>query len=194
MSEQDTVSFDEIGPEGLNDSNKKPPMGRNTRLLIGIIAALVIAVLGVLTPLLLDLGKSAPLTVTVFTNSGSEVTLKAGVETSLNEYLASGSDVPGFPLLIGADGADTVNVSVDAGTLFTWGAPDYVKDEKGMSWDMESNDTIYWSPYDAAGALIPQCTVTVTARKSDADTAQARLIVRQTGETAYSITLLAGES
>jgi len=58
---------------------------------------------------------------------------------------------------------------------------------------MTPGDTVYWSPYDAIGALVPQCTVTVTARQSGADTAQARLIVRQTGDTAYSITLLADE-
>jgi hypothetical protein len=197
MRDQDAANFDEFTPEtspaGGPAGGEKMPLSRRARLIIGIGAAVLIAVLGVLIPLLLDTGKPAALTITVFSNSGSEVTLKPGVETALNEYLASGSDVPGFPLLADASGADAINVSADGGSLFTWGSPDYVKSDKGSSWDMAPGDTVYWSPYSTADALVPQCTVTVTARQGGADAAQARLIVRQTGDTAYGITLLAAE-
>jgi hypothetical protein len=199
MGDQDgAVNFADT-PAGKPDGDDKKPLSRRARLIIGITAALLLAVLGVAAPMLLDTGKPAALTVTVFSAGGSEVTLKPGVETALNEYLASGGDVPGFPLRVGADGADTVGVTVDGGSLFTWSAPDYVKAGRGSSWDMAPGGTVYWSPFarpaeaHTGADLVPQCTVTVTARRSGTDAAQARLIVRKTGERAYSITLLASE-
>ena len=183
-------------PAGGADGGDKKPLSRRTRLIIGIAAAVVLAAVGVIAPMLVY--TEPALTVTVFSSGAAEVALKPGVETALNAFLASGDDVPGYPLRIAADDADTVSVSVDGGSLFTWSAPDNVKTDRGSSWDIKPGETVFWSPYvrsdaQAEAGPVPQCTVTVTARRNGTDTAQARLIVRQTGDMAYSITLLAGE-
>jgi len=183
-------------PAGGADGDDKKPLSRRTRLIIGIAAAVALAAVGVIAPMLVY--TEPALTVTVFSSGAAEVALKPGVETALNAFLASGDNVPGYPLRIDADGADTVSVSVDCGSLFTWSAPDNVKTDRGSSWNIKPGETIFWSPYARSDAQteaspVPQCTVTVTARREETDTAQARLIVRQTVDKAYSITLLAGE-
>jgi len=183
-------------PAGGADGDDKKPLSRRTRLIIGIAAAVALAAVGVIAPMLVY--TEPALTVTVFSSGAAEVALKPGVETALNAFLASGDNVPRYPLRIDADGADTVSVSVDCGSLFTWSAPDNVKTDRGSSWNIKPGETIFWSPYARSDAQteaspVPQCTVTVTARREETDTAQARLIVRQTVDKAYSITLLAGE-
>jgi hypothetical protein len=195
--QHDAVDFGN-NPAGKPDGGDNKSLSRKARLIIGIAAAVVLAVAGVAAPMLLDTGKPAALTITVFSSGAAEVMLKPGVEIKLNAFLASGSEVPGYPLRVGADGADTVSVSVDGGSLFTRSAPDDATTDRGSSWEIAPGDTIFWSPYARSDEktednLVPQCTVTITARRNGTDVAQARLIVRQTGESAYSITLLASE-
>jgi len=184
--------FDET-PAGPDGPEGKKQLSRKARLIIGIGASVVILALGMIVPFLMSANQPEELTLTVFSNDWSEITLKPGVETALNEYLASDSSVPGFPLRVRCPGTDDILVSVDAGTLFTWGAPDYVADSKGTSYAAASDDTIYWSPFGEDDALVSQCTLTVTARSGGGDISVKRLIIRQTGETGYSVTLLASE-
>jgi hypothetical protein len=119
-------------------------LSRRARLVIGIAAAVVLAVVGIAAPMLVYTGPAA-LTVTVFSSGAAEVVLRPGVETALNAFLASGDDVPGYPLRVDANGADTVSVSVDGGSLFTWNAPDNVKTDRGSSWDLKPGETVFWS-------------------------------------------------
>jgi len=193
MSEQEGINLDDQGPAGSPSGGEKQPLSRKARLIIGIGAAVFICALGLALPFLLESKEPAALTITVFSDGWSEVVLKPGVETALNEYLASGSSAPGFPLRISASNADAADLSVDSGSFFTWGKPDYVANDKGMNYTTGSSDTVYWSPYDANKSLVSQCTLTVTARQNGTDAAKARLIIRQTGDTTYSITLLASE-
>ncbi len=185
--------FDEQNPAGTDAPDGKKQLSRNARLLIGIGAAILILALGLTVQFFMPAKLPQELTLTIFSNNWSEITLKPGVETALNEYLASDSNVPGFPLRVSCSGADDILLSVDAGTLFTWGAPDYVADNKGASYAAASGDTVYWSPFGDGDALVPQCTLTVTARSGGTEISQKRLILRQTGETGYSVTLLASE-
>jgi hypothetical protein len=193
MKEQEDIFIDEQNPDGSPASGEKPGPSRRTRLIIGVCAAIFICILGLAIPLLLNTSEPPALTVTVFSNDWSEVVLKTGVETPLNEYLASDSSVPGFPLRVSASNSDDITLSVDAGSLFTWGKPEYVAENRGMEYSVNDNDTVYWSPYNDSSPLVPQCTLTVTAKAGGSDAAQLRFIIRQTSETAYSITLLAGE-
>lgn len=185
--------FDEQDSAGRDAPDEKKQLSRKTRLIIGMVASVIILALGLTIPLMMTPGEPETLTVTVFSNDWAKTLLEPGVETPLNEYLASDSKVPGFPLLVSYGSADDIQLKVDGGTLFTWGEPDYTADNKGSEYATESGGTVYWSPFDADCAFIPQCTLTVTARKSGADVSQLRLILRQTGETGYSITLLAAK-
>ena len=185
--------LDEQGITGQDTSEGKKQLSRKTRLIIGIGASIVILALGLSSAFLIPTQKPEELTLTVFSNDWSEIAQKPGVETALNEYLASDSSIPGFPLRAACPGADDIQLVVDAGTLFTWGAPDYVADRKSSSYTVKSDDTTYWSPFGTDNKLVPQCTLTVTAQKDGKDVSQKRLILRQTGETGYSITLLASE-
>lgn len=189
----DTDYINEDGSTGQTNGDEKQPLSRKAKLIIGIGAAVVIVALGLALPFLLQRSEASVLTVTVFSNDWSEVTLKPGVETALNEFLASDSSVPGFPLRVSDTDADDILLSVDAGTLLTWGKPDYVASDKGQEYAVSTGSTVYWSPVGADGSLVPQCTLTATARKNGAEAGQARLIIRQTSETGYSITLLASE-
>ncbi len=172
---------------------ERQPLSRRSKLTIGILAAVLICALGFAMPYLLQTNEPPTLTVTVFSNEWSEIVLTPGVETELNEYLASDSSVPGFPLRADYPGADHIALDVDAGVLFTWGAPDYIAHNKGQTFSTAANDTVYWSPFDANNTAVPQCTLSVTAVAGGAQAASGRLIIRQTGETGYSITLLANE-
>jgi hypothetical protein len=172
---------------------KRQPLSRNNKLIIGILAAVLMCALGLAIPFLLQTSEPAVLTVTVFSNDWSEVVLKPGVETALNEYLASDSSVPGFPLRTDYPGADNITLTVDAGMLFTWGDPDYIAHTKGQTYSVAANGTVYWSPFDADNTAVPQCTLNVSAQVSGSQAAAVRLIIRRTGETGYSITLLANE-
>lgn len=185
-----------IGEQDLYEQEFKPPrqpLGRKARLIVGISAAVLICVLGLAVHFLLQTSASAGLTVTVFSDNWAEAELKPGVETSLNEYLASGSDVPGYPLRVDDPAADKITLTVDAGSLFTWGSPDYVAKDRGTSYAVSPDDTVYWSPYQQDGSAVSQCTLTVSAAAGGMEAAAVRLIIRQTGETGYSITLLANE-
>ena len=184
---EDYVEGQGAGPA---DPGEKKTLSRKTRLVIGISASAIIIMLGIALPLLM--ASPGQLSLTVFSNDWSEVTLKPGIETPLNEYLSSDSSVPGFPLRASYPGAGDILLSVDAGTLFTWGAPDYIAVGRGMSYAVESGGTVYWSPNNADNTLVPQCTLTVSGRQGGQDAAQLRLILRQSG-TGYSITLLSGE-
>lgn len=185
--------FDEQGIAGSDTHEGKKQLSRKVRLIIGIGASVLMLALGLSSAFLIPTQKPEELTLTVFSNDWSEITLKPGVETALNEYLASDSSIPGFPLRVACPGVDDIQLEVDAGTLFTWGAPDYVADSKGPSYTVKSDDTTYWSPFGTDNKLVPQCTLTVTAQKDGKDVSQKRLILRQTGETGYSITLLSSE-
>ena len=185
--------LDEQGITGQDTSEGKKQLSRKARLIIGIGVSIVILALGLSSAFLIPAQKPEELTLTVFSNDWSEITLKPGVETALNEYLASDSSIPGFPLRVACPDADDIQLAVDAGTLFTWGAPDYVADSKGSSYTVKSDDTAYWSPFGSDNKLVPRCTLTVTAQKDGKDVSQKRLILWQTGESGYSITLLASE-
>ena len=171
----------------------RQPLSRNHKLIIGIFAAVLMCALGLAMPSLLQTSEPPVLTVTVLSNDWSEVVLKPGVETTLNEYLASDSSVPGFPLRTNYPGADNITLTVDAGTLFTWGDPDYTAQSKGHTYTVATNGTVYWSPFNVDNTAVPQCTLNISAQVSGSQAAVVRLIIRQTSETSYSITLLANE-
>jgi len=193
----DVVILEENQAGGADGGDKKP-LSRNIRLIIGIAAALVLAAMGVLIPMLVNTEEPVELAISVFSGGVTQVTLKPGVETAISASIAVGNEVPGYPLRIDAGGTEKVGVSADGGSLVTWSAADNTTTNRGSSCEIASGETVFWSPYensdDNAGAdPVPQCTLTVTARRAGTDIAQARLIVRQTGDTGYSVTLLASE-
>jgi len=61
------------------------------------------------------------------------------------------SKVPGFPLLVTAEGAEVIHVSVKEGNLLLWNPPDNQVNNKGQELEIESGDQIYWTPLQVRG-------------------------------------------
>lgn len=85
------------------------------------------------------------LIVTLLRNN-DQIEVIPDVQFPLKEYRMTDSSVPGFPLLITAEGADEIHVSVKEGNLLLWNPPDNQVNNKGQELEIESGDQIYWSP------------------------------------------------
>ena len=98
----------------------------------------------------------------------------------------------GFPLRAGYPGAKTMTFSADAGALFTWGTPDIIADNKGLTHTVAPDDR-YTGRHTARrphGTPV-YASLTAFCRRAEADV--ARSLIRQTGAAGYSVTQLANE-
>ncbi len=191
---------------------KKTPISIKIRLVIGIAAAVLVLALAVVLPSLLEAvvppaagqpseASSTPplnavpasneaMSVGVYAPDWKAATLQPNVAIQLNEYSPAQSDVPGLPFIISANseelGQDSIRIDVDAGTLITWGTPDYSVKQRGKMYVLSSGDTIYWSPLDDTGKPIPKCSMTVTAYDSANQAYAVSVIISQTEDFKYS--------
>jgi len=197
-----------------NGSAPIEPGGIKKRLILGIAASAVILALGLSLPAILDtvappspsaetpqasLGLNAPdqFAFTVYTEGWKETVLQPDVAVTLNAYSPTRSDVPGLPFIVNSGkgvNADGLRVDVDAGTLITWGAPDYTAKERGRTYVLSSGDTIYWSPLDKTGKAVSSCTLSVTADDSGGKTYSASVAITLQTDSTYTAKLVKTES
>lgn len=84
--------------------------------------------------------------IVTFLRTNDQIEVIPDVQFPLKEYRMTDSRVPGFPLLVTAEGADKIHVSVKEGDLLLWNPPDNNVYNKGQELEIESGDQIYWSP------------------------------------------------
>ncbi len=191
---------------------KKAPMSIKIRLVIGIAAAVLVLALAVVLPSLLEAAvppaagqpsgaSSTPsvnavpasndaMSVGVYAPEWKAAALQPNVAIQLNEYSPAQSDVPGLPFIISVNSEelekDSIRVDVDAGTLITWGAPDYSVKQRGQTYVLSSGYTIYWAPLDDTGNPIPKCNMTVTAYDGENQAYSVSVVISQTEDFKYS--------
>lgn len=203
---------DDILNEDLSGADQgRQSAGIKKRLAAGIGAAVLVCALGLALPTLLEAvappaesaGRTQPartaqtpatdagslFAVTVYTDGWEETVLAPQVTAALNKYSPAQSDVPGLPFIITAlsedVNADGLRIDVDAGSLITWGPPDYATKQRGRTYVLSSGDTIYWSPLDANGTAVPVCTMTVTAYGRDETAYAATVAIVQVKDSHY---------
>ncbi len=200
-----------VSPE---DSGAEASAGIKKRLFIGIGAAVLICAIAVALPSLLEAvappeeppaavseqpqnsavpAGNSELSVVAYAAEWKETVLQPDVTLELNEYSPAQSDVPGMPFIVTADSQDlskdSIRIDVNAGTLITWGAPDYTAKQRGSTYVLSSGDTIYWSPLDDQGAPIARCDMTVTAYDSDNQAHAVSVLISQTSDFNYTAEL-----
>lgn len=85
-------------------------------------------------------------TVTAYAGEGVPLVVQPDVEFPLGRYSVFMSSVPGFPINIVADGADTIDLQASEGELLMWNPADSKVIPQGQHATVKSGDTIYWSP------------------------------------------------
>ena len=205
----DPLDDDRITDEG---PDSKAPLSITKRLVIGVAAAVVVCGIAVALPSLLeaftppaaspaaDASEQPPasampatkseLGVTAYAAEWKETALQPNVAIQLNEYSPAQSDVPGLPFIVTAGSEsinpDSIRIDVSAGTLITWGPPDYAAKQRGKTYVLSSGDTIYWSPLDEQGKAIPGCEMTVTAYGSDNTAHAVSVVISETSDFNYT--------
>jgi hypothetical protein len=107
--------------------------------------------------------------ITAYAADGTPVEVKPNVDFPLGKYQMTMSSVPGFPVNIVSDNADTIKLTVTDGGLLLWSPPTYKVLYKGKKLDIKSGDTVYWTPMDEAGsdAIAAKCTLVIKAYKNN---------------------------
>jgi hypothetical protein len=81
---------------------------------------------------------------TAYAEDGTPVEVKPNVNFLLGKYQLTMSSVPGLPIKIAYDEADTIQLKAGYGTLKLWTGAEVL--DAGNSIEIKSGDTIYWSP------------------------------------------------
>ncbi len=212
LKSEEPLDIDASVPD---DSESKASLNRNKRLVIGIAAAVLVLALGFFLPALLDAvvppaaaqppvsqppqasalpAGNSELDVTAYAEEWKATSLQPGVAIQLNAYSPAQSSVPGLPFIITVVsddlGKDSLRVDVDAGSLITWVPPDYTVKQRGTTYVLSSGDTIYWSPLDAKGAPVAQCTMIVTAYDSENQAHAVTVAISQTKDFSYTAEII----
>lgn len=107
--------------------------------------------------------------ITAYAEGGAPVEVKPDVEFTLGKYQLTMSSVPGFPVKIVCDEADTIKLTATDGDLLLWAPPEYKILNKGKVLEIKSGDTVYWSPMSEASSNVAatNCTLVIEAYKDN---------------------------
>lgn len=107
--------------------------------------------------------------ITAFAADNSSFEVKPNVDFLIGKYQLVMSSVPGFPLKIECDDAESIKVSITDGELLLWNSSDSKIHNKGKELIINSGDTIYWAPLqeDSSNTLTSSSTVNIIAYKGD---------------------------
>ncbi|MEW6042483.1 MAG: hypothetical protein AB1633_13270, partial [Elusimicrobiota bacterium] len=107
--------------------------------------------------------------ITAYASDGTPFEIKPNVEFSLGKYQMTMSSVPGFPLKIVCNEADTVKLTVTDGRFLLWASPDWQVRNKGKELEIKSGDTVYWTPLkgENTDTIATNCNVVIKAYKSN---------------------------
>ncbi|OMG01298.1 hypothetical protein [Paenibacillus sp. FSL R7-0337] len=123
------------------------------KIMTTVLSCVIILLIATLGPLLVNRGDPAtpsPLysgfMVTAYAADGVPVVVQPGVEFPLGQYSLYMSSVPGFPIKLAAEGADTIEVRATEGQLLLWNPADGKVILSNTKAIVKPGDTVYWSP------------------------------------------------
>src|SRR4029453_9164162 len=132
-----------------SSARRTPAFKKTAPLLAAVCAFILLAMLG--AALLQPSGKQtvlASFVLTAYAADGTAIQMKPNIELPLGKYSPFMSSVPGFPISIAAQEADSITVTATEGSFSLWTPPASKVIPKGKSVSLSSGTIIYWSPID----------------------------------------------
>ncbi len=107
--------------------------------------------------------------ITAFAADNSSFEVKPNVDFLIGKYQLTMSSVPGFPLKIECNDAESIKVSITDGELLLWNSSDGKIHNKGKELIINSGDTIYWTPLqkNSPNTVVSSSTINIIAYKGD---------------------------
>lgn len=136
-------------------------------------AACVLLALTIFSAALLRPDRAPALTagfvIHAYAADGSAIEVKPNVEFPLGKYSPLMSSVPGFPLAISSEEAESVTLKSTHGSFSQWTASTSRILQKGRTVTILPGETLYWSPLaeDRSQTLTESSTITVIAFKDN---------------------------
>jgi hypothetical protein len=170
-------------------AGKKLAFKKTAPLLAAVCAVILIAMLG--TSIFQPNDKKAmfaSLVITAYAADGTAVEMKPNVELPLGTYSPFMSSVPGFPISIAAEDADSITVKATEGSFLLWTPPASKVIQKGKSVTISSGTIIYWSPPDdyAAMTLSKKSTVSIIAYQNKKELGRRSIDIQADDSLHYS--------
>lgn len=108
-------------------------------------------------------------TITAYAAGGTPFEIKPNVDFLLGKYQMTMSSVPGFPLKIVCNDADTIKLAVTDGEFLLWSPPSGQVHNKGKELEIKSGDTIYWTPLNETktDVITANCAILIKAYKNN---------------------------
>jgi len=130
--------------------------------------------------------------ITAYAVDGASIQVKPNVEFTLGKYELTMSNVPGFPVRIVCDKANTIKLTVTDGELLLWTPPDYEVYNKEKVLEIKSGDTIYWSPMSEANSntIATDCILEIEAYKDNEKLGSNRMEIKSDNNYTYTAILL----
>ncbi|MEK4852579.1 hypothetical protein NST04_22200 [Paenibacillus sp. FSL H7-0756] len=123
------------------------------KIMTTVLSCVIILLIAIGGPLLVNSGETATpsslysgFIVTAYAADGVTVAVQPDVDFPLGQYSLYMSSVPGFPIKLAAEGADTIQVRATEGQLLLWNPADgkvILQNSKAI---VKPGDTVYWSP------------------------------------------------
>lgn len=124
---------------------------------------------------------------TAYAADGTPVEVKPDISFPLGHYGLTMSSVPGFPLKIAADQADSITLKATDGAFLLWTPPASRVIDKGRQLDIRPGDTVYWSPLsDTNDKPATESRLEIEAYRNHAKLGSRTVIVRSDDHYAYS--------
>lgn len=126
--------------------------------------------------------------ITAYAANGAPVEVKPQVHFPLGSYQMTMSSVPGFPIKIGSDTADSIRLIVTDGELLEWNPPNYQVRNRGKEMEIRSGKTIYWSPLsdDGKAAIATKTTLEIKAYQNKKEIGSQFIEITSDGNYSYS--------
>ncbi|BBH22839.1 hypothetical protein Back11_41840 [Paenibacillus baekrokdamisoli] len=106
---------------------------------------------------------------TAYAADGAPVPIKPDIAFPLGQYQLTMSNVPGFPIAIVCDDADSITLKVSDGELLLWAPPDYKVKPQHKRTTLQSGERIYWTPLvgEIGSHRVTSSTLQITAYKNN---------------------------
>lgn len=129
--------------------------------------------------------------INVYAADGTPLEIKPNVDFPLGKYQMTMNSAPGFPLKIVCNDADTIKLIVTDGEFLLWASPDWKVNNKGKELEINSGDTVYWTPLKGADNTIANnCNIVIKAYKNNKELGSNSIKIESDDSYTYTGRLL----
>lgn len=105
--------------------------------------------------------------ITAYAADGNPIEVKPNVDFPFGKYSLAINCVPGFPMKIECNDADTFKLTATDGSFILWEPSDGQIKDIGKELEIKSGDTVYWRPINPnSDDLADDCTILIKAYKN----------------------------